>query len=100
MKELTITVEGMSSEPEVMKEGGNGGVVLRSLLEGEWDVSNKRGYAGDGDQAGGSTVPHKQTGRGGNPWGGNRVYDSRACRRFSWKQTPQGSPSSSLNDDS
>lgn len=29
---------------------------------------------------------------GGNPWKGNRVCDSGACKWFSWKQTTQGDP--------
>lgn len=40
---------------------------LRSLLEGEWDMPNKRGHSGDGSQEGGSTVPTKCTGGGGSP---------------------------------
>lgn len=46
------------SEPEVVMEGGNGGVGL----SGKWNRSNKRGYSGDGCRGGGSTVPPQHTG--------------------------------------
>lgn len=35
---------------------------LWSLLEGEWDVPNKRGRSGDGGQVRGSIVPTECTG--------------------------------------
>lgn len=75
-----------------MIESGNEGVGLRSLLEGEWDMSSKRGHSGNGDRGGGSTVPTKHTGGSRSLWGGNRVCDSEACSMFSWKQTAPGEP--------
>lgn len=76
---------GMLSESEVMRERGMEVLGLKSLLEGQQDISTKRWHSGDQGQGGGSSVApkHKQLGVETAS-----VHDSGACRRCTSMQTP------------
>ena len=75
----------MLSESEVIRERGMEVLGLKSLLEGQQDISTKRWHSGDQGQGGGSSVApkHKQLGVETAS-----VHDSGACRRCTWMQTP------------
>ena len=74
----------MLSESEMMREIGMEVLGLKSLLEGQQDISTKRCHSRDQGQGGGSPVAPKHKHLGMETVS---VHDSGTCSRCTWMQT-------------